>query len=250
MRAVGVIPARFASTRLPGKSLVNIAGKPLIRRVVERARQATRLDAILVATDDARIAAEAEAAGARGVITRPDHPSGTDRVAEAVADDPAEIVLNIQGDEPFVDPGLIDRVVDALAGNAGWEMVTAACPIHDAEELESRTVVKVVWAADGRALYFSRLPIPCVRDGRPPPGGRPLHWRHIGLYGYRRDVLARMTATPPCALEKAEKLEQLRALHLGARIRVLETKQAGIGIDTPEDVAYADRLIQDGVWPA
>jgi 3-deoxy-manno-octulosonate cytidylyltransferase (CMP-KDO synthetase) len=249
MRAVGVIPARYASTRLPGKSLVEIAGKPLIRRVVERTRQAARLDAVLVATDDARIAAEAEAAGARGVMTRADHPSGTDRVAEAIAEDPAEIVVNIQGDEPFVDPGLIDRLVDLLAGDAAWEMGTAACPIRDAGELESRTVVKVVWAADGRALYFSRLPIPCVRDGRPAPGIRPLHWRHIGLYGYRRAFLARLTAAPPCALEQAEKLEQLRALHLGARIRVLETERAGIGIDTPADVAYAEQLIRDGVWP-
>ncbi len=242
--AVGVIPARWGSTRLPGKSLIAIAGTPLVVRVWERVRRCTRLDRVLVATDDARIRDVVVAAGGEAVMTRADHPSGTDRVAEAVADLAAEVVVNVQGDEPLIDPDLIDRLVDAMRADPAWDMATAATPITDPAQVDTPSVVKVVCDASDRALYFSRAPIPFVRD----PGGPPipeLHWRHLGLYGYRRAFLARLVATPPCATERAECLEQLRALHLGARMRVLRTTDAGIGVDTPQDVLYAEKVIRE-----
>ena len=245
-RAIGVIPSRWGSTRFPGKSLALIGGKPLLVRVVERARQARRLDEILVATDDERIAAAARACGANAVMTRADHPSGTDRIAEAVRGLAADVVVNIQGDEPLIDPGLIDRVAGALAGADGWDMATAASPLRTAEELHNPDVVKVVRALDGRALYFSRSPIPFVRGaaaGFPPVAG--LHFRHVGLYGYRRSFLERLVKEPPCELENLEKLEQLRALALGCRMVVLDCDAAGIGVDSPADVPRAEALLRE-----
>jgi 3-deoxy-manno-octulosonate cytidylyltransferase (CMP-KDO synthetase) len=238
---VAVIPARYGSTRLPGKSLVPLCGKPLILWVLERVRQAPGLDAVLVATDDDRIRRVVEAAGGRVAMTRPDHPSGTDRIAEAVRDLPAAIVVNVQGDEPLIAPALIGRVADALVREPEWAMSTAATPIVSAEELRAPSVVKVVCDARGRALYFSRSPIPFVRDTSP-AGLR--HWRHLGIYGYRRDFLQRLVAEPPSLLEQAEKLEQLRALHLGAAIQVIETEAAGVGVDTPEDVPRAEAALR------
>ena len=245
-RAIGVIPSRWGSTRFPGKSLALIGGKPLLVRVVERARQARRLDDILVATDDERIAAAARACGANAVMTRADHPSGTDRIAEAVRGLAADVVVNIQGDEPLIDPGLIDRVAGALADADGWDMATAASPLHSAEELHNSDVVKVVRALDGRALYFSRSPIPFVRGaaaGFPPVAG--MHFRHVGLYGYRRAFLERLVKEPPCELENLEKLEQLRALALGCRMVVLDCDAAGIGVDSPADVPRAEALLRE-----
>ena len=245
-RAIGVIPSRWGSTRFPGKSLALIGGKPLLVRVVERARQARRLDEILVATDDERIAAAARACGANAVMTRADHPSGTDRIAEAVRGLAADVVVNIQGDEPLIDPDLIDRVAGALAGAEGWEMATAASPLRTAEELHNPDVVKVVRALDGRALYFSRSPIPFVRGaaaGFPPVAG--MHFRHVGLYGYRRAFLERLVREPPCELENLEKLEQLRALALGCRMVVLDCAAVGIGVDSPADVPKAEALMRD-----
>ena len=245
-RAIGVIPSRWGSTRFPGKSLALIGGKPLLVRVVERARQARRLDEILVATDDERIAAAARACGANAVMTRADHPSGTDRIAEAVRGLAADVVVNIQGDEPLIDPDLIDRVAGALAGAEGWEMATAASPLRTAEELHNPDVVKVVRALDGRALYFSRSPIPFVRGaaaGFPPVAG--MHFRHVGLYGYRRAFLERLVREPPCELENLEKLEQLRALALGCRMVVLDCDAAGIGVDSPADVPRAEALLRE-----
>ena len=242
--AVGVIPARWASTRLPGKALVPLCGKPLVVWVVERARQARGLERVLVATDDARIADAVREAGVEAVMTRPDHPSGTDRIAEAVAGSAAGIVVNIQGDEPLIDPGLIDRLVDAMRSDAGWDMATAATPIEREEEVRNPAVVKVVCAQDGRALYFSRAPIPYIRD----PGTRlegPVYRRHLGLYAYRREFLERMVREPPSMLERAEALEQLRALQMGARMIVLETRDRGMGVDTPEDVPYVEALIRE-----
>lgn len=244
MKVIGVIPARWASTRLPGKSLVPICGKPLIQRVIERAQSARRLDRILVATDDERIAVAARAAGAQAVMTRPEHPSGTDRVAEAVGSMEAEVVVNLQGDEPLMDPGLIDRLADLMLRDPQWDMATAATPIVREEDLRAPSVVKVVCAQDGRALYFSRALIPHIRDSGEPAGARPLHWRHLGVYAYRRAFLTRLVATPPCDLERAEKLEQLRALYLGAKIAVLETAEEGVGVDTPADVVYVEQLIR------
>ena len=240
-RVVGVIPARWASTRLPGQALVSLCGKPLIQWVMERVRLADRLDEVLVATDDERIRAVVVALGGTAVMTRVDHPSGTDRVAEAVAGRDAGIVINIQGDEPLIDPGLINGLVEVMLKARDWDMATAATPVLTADELGKPSVVKVVSGEQGQALYFSRSVIPYVRDLA--PAGL-VHWRHVGIYAYRRAFLDRLVATPPCGLELAEKLEQLRALHLGARIKVVETQEIGLGVDTPEDVVLAEAALR------
>jgi 3-deoxy-manno-octulosonate cytidylyltransferase (CMP-KDO synthetase) len=242
MSALAIIPARIGSTRFPRKILQPLGGRPVIAWVVERARRARRLDAVIVATDDAEIASAARAAGAEAVFTRPDHPSGTDRVAEALGDRPARAVINVQGDEPFLDPDLIDRLVGALLDGPAWDMVTACVPITDPAEVRNPAVVKVVRAADQGALYFSRSVIPHLRDEPVEAGvAAGLFWRHLGVYGYQPAFLRRLVAAPPAALEQAEKLEQLRALHLGGRIQVLTAAPAGPGIDTPEDLARAER---------
>jgi len=243
MKIVGVIPARWASTRLPGKSLVQICGKPLIQRVVERVRLAKRLDTVLVATDDKRIADVVNALGVKAVMTRPDHPSGTDRIAEALEGIKADIVINIQGDEPLIDPKLIDSLAKVMASGKEWDMGTAAAPITNDNDLNNPSVVKVVWDENGRALYFSRSVIPFVRDKKP-ESGKALHWRHIGIYAYRKSFLEKFVKTSPSLPEKSEKLEQLRALHIGGRIVVIQTAEAGIGVDTPEDVKYVEAIIR------
>jgi 3-deoxy-manno-octulosonate cytidylyltransferase (CMP-KDO synthetase) len=241
-RVIGVIPARWASTRLPGKSLAAIAGKPLVLHVLDRVRQARRLDEVLVATDDVRIRDVVAAAGGIAVMTRADHPSGTDRVAEAAAGSGAGIVINIQGDEPLVDPALIDRLAGVMVDQPQWDMGTAAAPILDLDDLHAPSVVKVVTGLEGQALYFSRAPIPYAREGFPlDPSG--IYRRHIGIYAYRSAFLARLVATPPTRLEETEKLEQLRALALGARMVVIETTDIGIGVDTPEDIQTVERLL-------
>lgn len=226
---------------MPGKALAPLCGKPLILWVLERARLAKSLDEVLVATDDARIRDVVERAGGVAVMTRADHPSGTDRIAEAVAGRPASVVVNIQGDEPLVDPELINRLAAVMVLENGWDMATAATPLHDPADVEKPSVVKVVWGENGRALYFSRAKIPFVRD-RVPEGLR--HWRHIGIYAYRRAFLERMVREAPCLLERAEQLEQLRALHLGAAMKVVETSDVGLGVDTPEDVARAESALR------
>lgn len=243
MKVFGVIPSRWGSTRFPGKSLTPICGKPLVKWVVEACLRSNSLTDVIVATDDDRIALAVVGTGARAVMTRPDHPSGTDRVAEAAnaADD--DIVINIQGDEPLMDPRMIDRVAETLREKPELEMATACAPIRTRAELDAPTIVKVVVNAAGHALYFSRLPIPCRRDGDPDLESG-LYRRHIGIYGYRGGFLRRLVAEPPCALEKCESLEQLRALHLGARIAVIETDEVGLGVDRPEDVAVVEALMR------
>jgi 3-deoxy-manno-octulosonate cytidylyltransferase (CMP-KDO synthetase) len=196
---------------------------------------------LLVATDDERIRTAAQKFGAEVAMTSPDHPSGTDRIAEAVRGLAADVVINIQGDEPLIDPALIDELGQTLARDKQWDMATAAAPIRTAYERDAPSVVKVVRAADGAALYFSRATIPCVRDGATPDG---LHWRHIGIYAYRRTFLERLVKEPPCVLEQTEKLEQLRALWLGCRMKVLETNDVGLGVDTPEDVGRAEQALK------
>ncbi len=244
-RALGVIPARYASTRFPGKVLHPLCGKPLIQWVWERACQAQLLDEVRVATDDERVAQVVTDFGGRACLTRADHPSGTDRVAEVAAATAADIVVNVQGDEPLIAPELIDALVAALAETGGaWDMATAAAPITDDAVLAAPSVVKVVCDQAGAALYFSRSVIPHVRekDGVQPVDG--LYWRHIGVYGYRRDFLERLVATAPCALEQAEKLEQLRALYRGARIKVIATTHRALGVDEPSDVAMAEEALR------
>lgn len=244
MKAIGVIPARWASTRLPGKSLVLLGGKSMIQRVVERARQASLLETVVVATDDQRIVDAVHAFGAEAVMTCADHPSGTDRIAEVMVAREADLVVNIQGDEPLLNPLLIDRLVAAMQENADWDMGTAASPVTSEEDLKNPAVVKVVWDQSHRALYFSRSVIPMVRDGNPLASNH-LHWRHIGIYAYRPAFLRRLVETPPCPLEEAEKLEQLRALYLGARMGVLETDEVSVGVDTPADVEQVEQWLKE-----
>jgi 3-deoxy-manno-octulosonate cytidylyltransferase (CMP-KDO synthetase) len=242
MRVIGVIPSRWGSTRFPGKSLHPLCGKPLVQWVVEAVKKARSLDEVVVATDDVRIA-DAVRGFVQVAMTRADHPSGTDRVAEAAQPEDDDIVINIQGDEPLIDPGLIDALVARMRNDPGWAMATAACPIRTARDLEARTVVKVVLAQDGGALYFSRLPIPCRRDGEADLASG-LYLRHLGIYAYRGAFLKRLVSEPPCALEKTECLEQLRALYIGGRIAVIQAEDQGVGVDTPEDAAAVEQILR------
>ena len=244
MSIIGVIPSRWGSTRFPGKSLAPLCGKPLVKWVVEACLRAKTLDAVVVATDEPRIAKAVAGTGARVAMTRPDHPSGTDRVAEAAKAADGDIVVNIQGDEPLIDPGLIDAVAAKLKGDDRWQMATACAPILTMADLMAPTIVKVVLDAEDGALYFSRLPIPCRRDGAPDLASG-LYQRHIGIYGYRGAFLKRLVAEPPCALEKAESLEQLRAMWLGGRIGGVRTRELGIGVDRPEDGPVVEALIRE-----
>jgi len=245
VKMVGVIPARWDSTRFPGKSLEPLCGKPLIQWVIERARQAKKLEKLIVATDDGRIRNAAVELGVDVVMTRSDHPSGTDRIAEALRDVQADVVVNIQGDEPLMDPALIDELANFLARNTDWDMATAAAPITNAQDVQKASVVKVVWDHEARALYFSRSTIPYLREKDSGVAARdPLYWRHIGIYAYRRMFLQKLVSTPPCLLEKVEKLEQLRALYLGCRMKVLRAKEVGLGVDTPDDIKKAEAALK------
>ncbi len=240
MSAVAVIPARWASTRFPGKPLYPILGKPLIQHVWERCQEAKKVSQVIVATDDMRIAEAAFEFGAEVSITSPKHPSGTDRIAEVATKlRGVKHIINVQGDEPAIDSRLIDRLVEALAKKPKLEMVTAAVPFDDESDFLNPNNVKVVTGIDGRALYFSRSPIPFERD-KPASAkeARKTFW-HLGIYGYRRDFLMKFVRWKPTPLEQTEKLEQLRALEHGASIQVLETKHRSLGVDTPEDVTRA-----------
>lgn len=231
-----VIPARYASARLPGKPLADIGGRPMIAWVHERAA-ASGAEAVIVATDDERIAAACEAFGARVELTRAEHESGTDRIAEIAERfgwDDEYIVVNVQGDEPRLPPQLVSQVAELLAGRPEAAMATLVTELASESELADPNVVKVVADRHGYALYFSRAPIPWVRDG----GSGALPRRHIGLYAYRVRSLRALTAEPPCALELAERLEQLRALWLGQRIVVADALALPPrGVDTEEDLA-------------
>ncbi len=240
---IGVIPARYGSTRLPGKALISLCGKPLIQWVYERAGKAKRLSSLVVATDDLRIRDAVESFGGRVVMTRADHPSGTDRIAEAAASLQGDVIINIQGDEPLVEPQLIDDLAIVMQSGVAWDMATAASPIATPSELANPAVVKVVWGRDDEALYFSRAGIPFIRDGQA-LSGRAAHWRHIGIYAYRRTYLQRLVTEPPCELEQLEKLEQLRALYIGCRMKVVRTHHVSIGVDTPDDVPRAEEALR------
>jgi 3-deoxy-manno-octulosonate cytidylyltransferase (CMP-KDO synthetase) len=231
---VVIIPARWGSTRFPGKPLYEIAGKPLLRHVWEQCRRARKIDATIIATDNMRIAEAAFSWGAEVALTSPKHQSGTDRIAEvAKRAKNFSLIINVQGDEPLVDPRLIDRIVEALQKNRTIDIVTAAHPFGDPRDALSPHQVKVVIDRDGNALYFSRAPIPYPRLRE--PGSRSLFFRHQGIYGFRRAALLQFVKWKPTPLERSESLEQLRALENGVRVNVLVTKHGSPGVDTPAD---------------
>jgi 3-deoxy-manno-octulosonate cytidylyltransferase (CMP-KDO synthetase) len=239
-KAVGIIPARWGSTRFPGKALHPIAGKPLLKHVWERCRRAKKLDRLIIATDDFRIAETAFGWGAEVAMTSANHASGTDRIAEVAAKLKAFAhIINIQGDEPLVDPKLIDRLVRELQRDKKLDMITSAHPFDDPRQAESPHQVKVVLNQQSDALYFSRALIPFLRDA----SAQPKYFRHQGIYGYRRDLLLRFVRWKTSPLERAESLEQLRALENGVRIRVVMTGSGSPGVDTPEDARTMERLM-------
>ena len=264
VKVLGIIPARYASTRFPGKPLALIAGQPLIQHVVEQCRKAKSLAEVIVATDDLRIA-DVVKKFCRVEMTRADHPSGSDRIAEVAARCACDAVVNIQGDEPLIDPKVIDAVAGALEQN---EMSTAATRITQPAELDNPNIVKVVVSAAGRALYFSRRTIPYLREAAspvkyvsPPPAtskNQIFHGasgsvneqlaafaflKHLGIYGYRRETLLRLVKFPVSPLEAAEKLEQLRALENGVQIAVVTVAYDSVGVDVPEDVVKVESIL-------
>jgi 3-deoxy-manno-octulosonate cytidylyltransferase (CMP-KDO synthetase) len=253
MKIYGIIPSRFGSSRFPGKPLAVLAGKPLVAWVVEAVKKAKGLDDVLVATDDDRIVKAVEQYGGKAVMTPSELPSGTDRIACAARAylgrdfDDDDILVNVQGDEPLIDPALVDSLAAKLRDDPRWSMATAVTPIRNATDFAAKTVVKVVLDRDDGALYFSRAPIPCSRDSEPafpqPSSPDALFVRHLGIYAYRGAFLKKYIAEPPCALEKTEKLEQLRALWMGARIAVVRTDDEGVGVDTPEDAARVEKIL-------
>jgi 3-deoxy-manno-octulosonate cytidylyltransferase (CMP-KDO synthetase) len=244
VNTIGIIPARYASTRFPGKPLALIAGKPLIQHVVEQCQKARSLSEVIVATDDTRIWEVAQNF-CHAEMTRPDHPSGSDRIAEVAGRCACDAVVNIQGDEPLIDPAVIDAVADALARD---EMSTAATRITHPEELDNPNVVKVVVSAAGRALYFSRRTIPYLREAASGSVNEQLaafaFLKHLGIYGYRRETLLRLVKFPVSPLEAAEKLEQLRALENGVQIAVVIVDYDSMGVDVPEDVKRVEQILR------
>jgi 3-deoxy-manno-octulosonate cytidylyltransferase (CMP-KDO synthetase) len=239
-KILGVVPARFASSRFPGKVLAQISSKTMLQHVYERASMARYLTSTIVATDDQRVYDAARAFGAPVRMTRADHPSGTDRVAEVASSESASIVVNIQGDEPLIDPDAIDAAILPLIHDPQVMMATLKKRIEDPREIHDPNVVKVVTNRAGDAIYFSRCPIPFVRG----PAAYGVHFKHIGLYVYRREFLLSYSSLPVGPLETAERLEQLRALENGHPIRVVETEYESVGVDTPEDLARISRLFE------
>ena len=272
MRTIGIIPARYGSTRLPGKALALIAGEPMVWHVYQRASQARSLAEVIVATDDERIRRAVLERGGEAVLTRPDHASGTDRLAEVAASLDCDLVVNIQGDEPLMEPEAIDAAVAPFLTEPNLRMSTAATPISGAEEYRDPAAVKVVLDERGYALYFSRAPLPFFRlpQSRPETGWKPVlrgtrldsasgasdntfhdphtgltALKHLGLYVYRRETLLWLSQMQPTALEQAEKLEQLRALGHGCPIRVVVVGYSPLGVDTEEDLARVRELMND-----
>lgn len=235
-RVVVIIPARYESTRLPGKPLADLNGQPMIQRVYARARQVPDVERVVVATDDERIHAAVVGFGGDAVITSPAHRTGTDRIAEVAATLDADVIVNVQGDLPLLDPSVVDAAIAPLRADAGLPMATISTPISSREEFQNPNVVKVVTDREGYALLFSRSPLPHHRDGAP---AGILGHKHIGLYVYRRDFLLSFAQLAPTPLEQAEQLEQLRALEWGFRIKVTSVEAASIEVDTPRDLERA-----------
>lgn len=242
MRAVGVIPARWGSTRFEGKVLAKIDGRPMIEHVWRRSKQSRLLTEVIIACDDERILKAAAEFGAKAVLTSKNHASGTDRIAQAAADLVAGIIVNIQGDEPLIHPRVIDDLVSALREDPGCRMATAIKAIRTKEELENPNVVKAVVDARGNALYFSRAVIPFDRDQS---GIRKIkYYKHLGIYAYRKSFLMKFAKMPKSGLEQAEGLEQLRALEAGVKIKTVVTDVETVGVDTPQDLARVEKFLR------
>jgi len=242
-KIVVVIPARYASTRLPGKPLVPLCGKPMIQHVYERAKRAQTVHEVLVATDDQRIIDTVQSFGGTGRMTRADHRTGTERIAEVAAHESGDIFVNVQGDEPLIDPLCIDSAIAALLEDPPAQIATVATAIRHAADVMDPNVVKTVLDFDENALYFSRAPIPWIRDTQ-----HKLHvkyWKHLGLYVFQRDALLEYPTLPQGELEKIEQLEQLRWLENGYRIRVAEVPHDSVSVDVPEDVPRVEKLLKE-----
>lgn len=237
-----VIPARYGSTRFPGKPLADIAGRSMILRVWDQCRRATLGTEVLVATDDERIASHVREAGGAVVMTDPNLASGSERVAAAAEGRQADIIVNVQGDEPLIDPATIDATIRILLEHADTDIGTAGCALTDSDSFVNPNCVKAVLARDGRALYFSRAPVPWPREGGLPPEAV----KHLGIYSFRRDALARFIALPPSPLEETEKLEQLRALDAGMTIRLARVERDSVAVDTPEDLQHVLAVLSAG----
>jgi 3-deoxy-manno-octulosonate cytidylyltransferase (CMP-KDO synthetase) len=241
-KVVVVIPARYGSTRLPGKPLVSLNGQPMIQRVYARAKLAQRADRVIVATDDDRIIQAVVAFGGEARMTRPDHRTGTERIAEVAAHVDGEIFVNVQGDEPLLDPAAVDAAIEALLLEPEADVATVATPIKTPADIMDPNVVKVVLDFDDNALYFSRAPIPWVRDTAGTIQVR--HLKHLGLYVFQREALLEYPTLPQGQLERIEQLEQLRWLENGTNIRVAAVEHDAVSVDVPEDVARVEKLLQ------
>ncbi|HEY1471739.1 MAG TPA: 3-deoxy-manno-octulosonate cytidylyltransferase [Candidatus Acidoferrum sp.] len=241
-QVVIVIPSRYAATRLPGKPLVNLAGKPMVQRVYEQAKLAQTVHRVLVATDDQRIVDAVQSFGGEARMTRSDHRTGTERIAEVAAHEPGDIFVNVQGDEPLIDPVAIDTAVAALLEDPPAQIATVATPIRHAPDIMDPNVVKTVLDFDSNALYFSRAPVPWVRDTQQKVHVK--YWKHLGLYVFQRDALLEYPTLPQGELEKIEQLEQLRWLENGWKIRVAEVEHDAVSVDVPEDVSRVEKLLQ------
>ena len=241
-KVIVVIPSRYASTRLPGKALVQLAGKPMVQHVYERAKRAQTVHRVMVATDDQRIIDAVTAFGGEARMTRADHRTGTERIAEVAVHEDGDVFVNVQGDEPLIDPVAIDTAVGALLEEPQAQISTVATAIRHAGDIMDPNVVKTVLDFDGNALYFSRAPIPWIRDTQ-----QKLHvkyWKHLGLYVFQREALLEFPTLPQGELEKIEQLEQLRWLENGWKIRVAEVAHDAVSVDVPEDVARVEKLMQ------
>jgi len=249
MDAVAIIPARYSSSRFPGKPLIDLEGLPMICRVVRRVRKARLVSRVIVATDDARIADAVREDGGEAVMTPSDLPSGSDRVFYASRDIDCGILANVQGDEPLIDPRQVDQAVRLLLEDSSAEVGTLVRKLTDPEQIQNPNVVKVVLDSDGHALYFSRSPIPFLRDGHRVPGiGDPPYFSHIGLYVYRKSFLGRYSEWKQTPLEKAESLEQLRILENGADIKTAVTEYESVCVDTPGDAERVRSIIRSGKY--
>lgn len=242
-KVVVVIPSRFGSTRLPGKPLVTLGGKPMVQHVYERAKRAQTVHKVLVATDDQRILDAVQGFGGEARMTRADHRTGTERIAEVAAHEEGDIFINVQGDEPLIDPVSIDTAVAALLEEPPAQIATVATPIRHANDIMDPNVVKAVLDFDENALYFSRAPVPWVRDTQ-----QKIHvkyWKHLGLYAFQREALLEYPTLPQGDLEKIEQLEQLRWLENGWRIRVAEVARDAVSVDVPEDISRVEKLLKE-----